>query len=227
MIETILWDVDGTLLDFDAAEKAAIRKLFSEFDLGECTYEMLERYSRINVSFWQRLERNELTRSQVLTGRFEQFFTEYGIDPGIAEEFNSRYQLSLGDTIVFHDDSPKIVKALKGKVKQYVVSNGTVIAQTRKLEKSGFKYLMDGIFLSEQLGVEKPDPAFFEKVFTEIHAEDLSKIMIIGDSLTSDIQGGINAGIITCWYNPKKDPLPEGYKIDYIISDLHQVLDLQ
>ena len=130
-IKTILWDVDSTLLDFGAAERAAIRKLFSEFGLGECTDEMLRRYSEINVSFWRRLERNEISRAEVLKGRFVQFFGEYGIDTSIVEEFDDLYQLRLGDTIVIRDDCLNILRALKGKVGQYVVSNGTVAAQTR------------------------------------------------------------------------------------------------
>ena len=226
MIDTVLWDVDGTLLDFNAAERAAIRTLFAEFGLGECTDAMLARYSQINTRFWQKLERNELTRPQVLLGRFEQFFGEYGIDPQIVPDFNQRYQLTLGDTIVFKDDSPAIIKALKGRVRQYVVSNGTVAAQTKKLEKSKLKELMDGVFLSEELGVDKPDTGFFEKVFSAIHADDLSKILIVGDSLTSDIQGGMNAGIKTCWYNPGRKPVPEDYRVDYSVSDLHELLDL-
>ena len=118
MIKTILWDVDGTLLDFDAAEKAAIRALFSEYALGQCTEGMLARYSEINAIWWQRLERKEITRKEVLVGRFEQFFEEYGIDTRIAAEFNEKYQPRLGETIVFRDDSPEIIKALKGNVKQ-------------------------------------------------------------------------------------------------------------
>ena len=226
MIRTVLWDVDGTLLDFDAAERAAIRTLFSEFGLGECTDEMLKRYAVINTGFWQRLERGELTKPQILVGRFEQFFREYGIDPAIAPAFNERYQLTLGDTIVFRDDSRNIVKALKGRVKQYVVSNGTVAAQTKKLDRSKLGELMDGVFLSEQLGAEKPSAAFFENVFSELCIDDRSEVLIVGDSLTSDIRGGMNAGILTCWYNPDKKPVPEGYRIDYVISDLHEIFDL-
>ena len=226
MIRTILWDVDGTLLDFDAAERAAIRTLFDAFGLGECTDAMLARYHEINIGFWQKLERNELTRSQVLVGRFEQFFNEYGINTEIAPEFNQRYQLTLGETIVYRDDSLDIVKGLKGKVRQYVVSNGTIAAQTKKLDRSKLGEQMDGIFLSEELGVDKPDIAFFNKVFSAIHADDLSTIMIVGDSLTSDILGGMNAGIITCWYNPEGKPLPDTYNVDYIISDLHELTDL-
>ena len=223
MITTVLWDVDGTLLDFKAAERAAIKALFSKFDLGECTDAMIERYSEINVSFWERLERNELKKPQVLTGRFEQFFSEYGIDTGIVPEFNDRYQLKLGDTIVYRDDSLNIVKSLKGKVKQYVVSNGTVAAQTKKLERSKFGELMDGVFLSEELGIEKPNTGFFEKVFSVICPADLSEVMIVGDSLTSDIQGGMNANIKTCWYNPEKKPVPDRYRVDLDISDLHEL----
>lgn len=226
MIDTVLWDVDGTLLDFDAAERAAIRTLFTEFGLGECTDEMLARYHEINVGFWQRLEKGELSRPEVLLGRFEQFFGEYGIDPKTAPAFNERYQLTLGDTIVFHDDSINIVNALKGKVRQYVVSNGTVAAQTKKLRLSGIGELMDGVFLSEEIGVEKPDPAFFEKVLSRIRPCDLSAVMIVGDSLTSDMRGGINAGIKTCWYNPEKKPLPSDLRIDHVISDLNEVLPL-
>ena len=225
MIKIVLWDVDGTLLDFNAAERAAIRSLFSEFGLGECTDAMLARYSAVNAGFWQRLERGELTKPQILTGRFEQFFREYGIDTGIVNEFNDRYQLKLGDTIVFRDDSPDIVRSLKGRVKQYAVSNGTIAAQTKKLDRSGLGALMDGVFLSEELGAEKPSRVFFEKVFAEIRPGDLSEVLIVGDSLTSDILGGMNAGIRTCWYDPEGEPLPEEYRPDYVIADLHEVAD--
>ena len=198
MITTVLWDVDGTLLDFNAAERAAIKTLFKEFELGECTDEMIARYSKINIGFWERLERNEITKPEVLRGRFEQFFSEYGIDTGLAVPFNERYQLTLGETIVYMDDSLNIVKSLRGKVKQYVVSNGTVAAQTKKLDRSKLGEVMDGIFLSEKLGVEKPNIGFFDKAFEEIKPKDLSEVLIVGDSLTSDIRGGMNAGIKTC-----------------------------
>ena len=210
MIQTILWDVDGTLLDFLAAEEAAIRKLFVEFDMGECSDEMLTRYSKINRSYWERLERNEITKQQVLVGRFKEFFASEGLDAGVAEEFNAKYQYALGDTIVPRDNSLEIVRKLQGKVRQYVVSNGTIIAQNKKLRLSGLGALMDGIFLSEELGVEKPNIEFFEKT----------------DSLSSDIRGGNNAGILTCWYNPSGKEAPENLRIDYEIGDLHQVFDL-
>ena len=226
MIQTILWDVDATLLDFHAAEKAAILKLFRQFHLGECTEEMLQRYANINRGYWERLERGELTRDQVLVGRFQEFFEKEELDVSTAPAFNEAYQSSLGDTIVYRDDSYHIIKSLRGKVKQYVVSNGTIVAQEKKLRLSGLGALMDGIFLSEELGVEKPNKAFFDKVFKEIGDMDRDTVLIVGDSLTSDIRGGNNAGIRTCWYNPGNAALIEGVHVDYEITDLHEVYDL-
>lgn len=226
MITTLLWDMDETLLNFAAAERAALNALFQEFGFGECSDAMLQRYSKINRSYWERLERKELTKPEILVGRFRDFFEAEGLNSTVAAEFNEKYQLSLGDTIVFRDDSYNIVKSLRGKVKQYVVSNGTIAAQTKKLRLSGFGELMDGVFLSEDLGVEKPDILFFKKVFEEIHPEDKSQVMIVGDSLTSDIQGGNNAGIMTCWYNPEQKPYQGDLRIDHEIRDLHEVYDL-
>lgn len=226
MIQAILWDVDATLLDFHAAERAAILKLFQEFDLGECTDEMLQRYSVINRGYWERLERGELTREQVLVGRFQEFFEKEGLDVSVALAFNEAYQSSLGDTIVYRDDSYQIIESLRGKVKQYVVSNGTVVAQEKKLRLSGLGELMDGVFLSEDLGVEKPNAAFFDKVFDSIGEIDRENVLIVGDSLTSDIRGGNNAGILTCWYNPGHAPQIDGVHVDYEIKDLHEVYEI-
>ncbi len=226
MITTLLWDIDGTLLNFSAAEKAAIRSLFQEYGLGECPEEMLQRYSRINKAYWERLEKGEITKPEVLIGRFRDFFETEGLNDAIASEFNDKYQLRLGDTIVYCDDSLKIVESLRGKVKQYAVSNGTIAAQSKKMRLSGLGELMDGIFLSEQLGIEKPNVEFFNKVFKTIGPVDKNQVMIVGDSLTSDICGGNNAGIVTCWYNPEGAAAVKGYRVDHEISDLHEIFDL-
>lgn len=227
-ITTVLWDVDGTLLDFIAAEKAAIRKLFREYDLGECTDEMLARYSKINRSYWVKLENGEMTKPEILTGRFRDFFVSEGLDPSIASEFNEKYQDRLGDadSIVYCDDSLNLLRSLRGKIRQYAVSNGTIAAQTKKLKLSGLGELMDGIFLSEQLGYEKPNIEFFNQVFDALGPVDRSKVLIVGDSLTSDIRGGNNAGIPTCWYNPHGLSAGPAYQIDYEIKDLHEIYPL-
>ena len=226
MISTIFWDVDGTLLDFQAAQSAAIKGLFHDFSLGECTDELLLRYTQINDSFWRKLEQNEITKQQVLVGRFEQFFQEIGVPASLAPEFNRQYLPRLGETIVFRDDSYHIVQALRGRIRQYVVSNGTTVAQNKKLALSGLGVLMDGIFLSEEIGVEKPNRAFFDAVLDRIGPVNVPEILIVGDSLTSDIRGGMNAGIKTCWYNPDHKEAPEAYRIDYTIADLHEVLEI-
>ena len=224
--DILLWDVDGTLLDFIAAEKAAVQTLFREFGLGECTDEMVERYSRINKEYWERLERGELSKPEILVRRFADFFASEGLDASKAPEFNEQYQVRLGDTVVFCDDSYELLSSLRGRVKQYAVSNGTVVAQTRKLRRSGLDRLLDGVFLSEELGYEKPATEFFDRVFAAIGEPDRERVLIGGDSLTSDITGGNRAGIRTCWYNPKGEPNLTAAHADYEIRDLHGILDI-
>lgn len=199
----LLWDVDGTILDFEAAEKAAIHSLFIKFQLGTCTEEMIKRYSEINKKYWQALERGEMTKEEILIGRFQEFFSLEGIDVSVAPKFNEEYQVALGDTIVFCDDALEIIKKQKENSKIIVITNGTAVAQKKKLEKSGLKDVVDGIYISEMVGYEKPSVHFFETVMEKEGITNRKEALIIGDSLTSDIQGGYNIGIDTCWYNPK------------------------
>lgn len=226
MIKVILWDVDGTLLDFKKSEYAAIKKCFEIFKLGECTDEMIQRYSEINRKYWEKLERREITKQEVLINRFIEFFAMENIQTDCAPEFNKEYQVQLGETICFCDNSYELLKMLKGRVKQYAVTNGTKAAQDRKLKKSGLINIFDGIFISEVVGTEKPGIEFFEHVWEQIGTYEKDEIMIVGDSLTSDMQGGNNAGIICCWYNPKKLIKDKELVIDYEIDDLQKIVNL-
>lgn len=225
MIKAILWDIDGTLLDFHKSEKYGIRTCFEQFNLGECTDEMLARYSKINRRWWEKLERKECTKPEVLEGRFLEFFQGEGLNAECVPQFNEAYQFHLGDHAFFCDHGEETVRALKGSIKQYAVTNGTAVAQERKLKKSGLETLLDGIFISERVGFEKPDIRFFEAVFAAIPFKK-EECIIIGDSLTGDIQGGMNAGIRTVHYNPKNIPAPAEYHIDYSIRDLAEVLNI-
>ncbi|MBR5565841.1 MAG: YjjG family noncanonical pyrimidine nucleotidase [Roseburia sp.] len=223
MIKVILWDVDGTLLDFGAAEKVAIRQCFVSHDMGECTDEMLGRYIVINRKYWEALERGELTKPEVLVGRFREFFQAEGLPVEKAESFNEEYQVRLGDTVVFCDNAFDLIQKYKGQIKQYAVTNGTKVAQDRKLKNSKLDTLFDGIFISDVLGVEKPNKEFFDKVFESIGTYEMDEVMIVGDSLTSDIKGGNNAGILTCWYNPKKLAPTPNINVDVEISNLWEI----
>ena len=222
----LLWDVDGTIIDFDAAEKAAMQTLFNQFGLGECSSQMLEEYSQINKKYWEKLERGEMTKDQILVQRFVEFFEKEKIDSSVASKFNQEYQLALGDTIVVHDDAIEIIKKFKETYQIVIVTNGTAVAQKKKLEKLGLNILADYIFISEIVGAEKPNRQFFEKVISEVGIHDLKQALIIGDSLTSDIQGGYNSGIDTCWYNPKEVPNHTSLKPTYIIKNLHELEEI-
>ena len=226
MIRVILWDVDGTLLDFHKAEAAAIHSLFQKFGLGTCTDAMLADYSAINAGFWRRLETGELTKPQVLNGRFQVFFQKYGLDISCAEAFNADYQLALGDTICFCPNALETLNALKGQTLQCAVTNGTAVAQKKKLAVSGLAQIFDYVFISDEIGIEKPNVGFFEAVWDNIGIFSPDEVLIVGDSLTSDIRGGNNAGIQTCWYNPKGLPAPDDLRIDYNIRDLAEVLQI-
>ncbi len=226
MIKVILWDIDGTLLSFKLAERAAIGACFEKFGLGLLTDEMLADYSAINARYWKRLELGELTKPEVLRGRFEEFFASYGLDTSCVDDFNAEYQVRLGETVVFNDNGKELVAGLRGKVKQYAVTNGTLVAQRGKLKNSGLDQLLDDVFISDVIGIEKPGKGFFDAVFAKIGQFGPEEVLIVGDSLTSDIRGGNNAGILCCWYNPKAEPVPEGFRVDYDIRNLNELIGI-
>ncbi len=199
--KAVLWDVDGTLLDFLYAQRIAISESLGQ--VGVCaTEEMVARYSAINDSYWKKLELGLVTKEELHQRRFTDLFEEYRITGVDVEAFRANYLSVLANTYRYIDDSLTICRNLSGKIKQYVITNGVTIVQENKLRLSGLYDCMDGVFISEQIGVPKPQAGFFDYCLHAIDSKDLKKeeLLIVGDSLTSDIKGGVLYGIPTCWY---------------------------
>jgi 2-haloacid dehalogenase len=221
MIKFLFLDLDDTILDFGAAEHAAIIETLRAVGV-EPSEKNLKRYGEINRSCWQSMERGELQRDEVLTRRFEIFFSELGIgaSPKDTQNFYA-HRLSLEHP--FMEGAPELLEQLFGKYKMYIASNGIAIVQDRRISDTGISKYFDGIFISERIGYNKPAREFFDACFGAIRGFDPSLAMIVGDSLTSDILGGINAGIATCWINPKHLPGREDIRPDYELEGLHQL----
>lgn len=228
MIKVILWDLDQTLLDFKKSEFCALKKAFEHYGLGELNRELHLSYSKINEECWRMLECCELTKRQVMEERFKRFFSKENIAAPVSNlEFSDYYEGSIPDTIAFVDNAVEVLNYLKGRVKQYAVTNGASSVQRKRLEKSGLSSVFDAVFISDEIGFEKPSARFFEPVMNEAakYAEK-DEIIIVGDSLTSDIKGGNNIGIKTCWLNHNALDVPDGYSVDYEITSLKEIVKI-
>lgn len=220
MLEFLFLDLDDTILDFKLAEYKALQGTLREFGI-EPTDTVCSRYSQINQMHWEALERGELTRPQVMVGRFETLFRELGVQ-GDAAACSRRYMENLGEGHDFLPGAQEAVQRLSKKFKLYAATNGTKTVQTKRIQQAGLQKYFQNIFISQDIGIEKPAKEFFDACFARIPGFDPKKAMIVGDSLTSDILGGINSGMATCWVNPMHKAATN-IRPDYEIEALTQL----
>ena len=221
--DVVLWDMDGTLLDFKVAQKEALTQVFRAIH-KPLTEDMITLYSSINDIYWKKLELGEVTQPELLDGRFRTFFEELGMEDVNVETVRRKYEEVLGNVYEYIHDSLGLCTTLKSKCRQDIVTNGISGTQRKKINLSGFKDCVEDCFISEEIGIEKPNKAFFDYVFSKIPDLDKERTIIIGDSLTSDIKGGMEAGIKTCYFNPERQEITGDYKPDYEIEHLWDVL---
>lgn len=221
MFEFLFIDMDDTVLNFKKAEHVAIRKTLKEAGI-QPTEEVCARYSQINQGYWERLERKEVTREQLQVGRFADLMAECGVQAD-ANRCAVRYMENLSMGHYFLPGAEEALQALCSKYKLYLASNGNTETQKSRIASAGIEKYFEEIFISGVVGVNKPDKGFFDYCFSRIPGFDCKKAMIVGDSLTSDILGGKNAGIATCWINPAHKPPKEGIIPDYQIQSISEL----
>lgn len=197
MVKTVLLDLDDTILDFKESERCAIRQALS-FAGIDPTDDVCRLYSEINDSLWKKLEKGEITRKKLLTYRFEILFDELSVDFDV-NEMQDCYMQSLSQQVHFVDGAKDLLETLCKKYELAIVSNGTARVQNPRLDRSGIRKYFKHIFISEEIGFNKPSAEFFNKVFEVV---DRQSSVIIGDSESSDILGGKNAGIRSVRYSP-------------------------
>ena len=221
MVEFLFLDLDDTILDFHKAERIAISKTIRDFG-AEPTETVLERYHLINKWHWEQLELGRMTREEVLVGRFSMLFQEQGIDvDAVAVARDYEKNLSIGH--YFLPGAEETVDALSKKYRLFLASNGTASVQKGRMTSANLYRFFEKVFVSQEIGHNKPSKAYFDSCFAQIPDFDPERAMIVGDSLSSDILGGINAGIRTCWVNPNHAVAKNGITPDYEIEALHQL----
>lgn len=197
----LLFDLDHTLLDFDAAEDIALTQFLEEEGVEDIqTYK--DYYVPMNKALWKDLEQKKITKAELINTRFEKLFAHFGVEKD-GSYLAERYQFFLskqGQTYLGVEDLLKTL--IHQGYELYAATNGITLIQTGRLEQSGIAPFFKEIFISEQLHTQKPDAEFYEKIGARIPNFDKNHALMIGDSLSADIQGGNNAGIDTIWYNP-------------------------
>ena len=223
MVEFLFLDLDDTILDFHKAERIALSKTLQELG-SEPTEEVLRRYHAINKWHWEQLEQGKMTREEVLVNRFASLFQEMGreVDPQLCAR---TYEKNLSIGHYFLPGAEEAVARLSQKYRLFLASNGTASVQKGRMTSANLYRFFEQVFVSQEIGFNKPAKEYFEACFARIPDFDREKAMIVGDSLTSDIRGGINADIQTVWVNPDKKSCGK-IKPDYEIESLSQLENL-
>ncbi len=200
----VFLDIDDTILDFQTAEATAIRRTFTELGIP-VDDRLIARYSEINRSQWELLEEGKLSREQVLVRRFELLFAELGL-PHSGAAVSARYEGLLCEGHWFMPGAEELLRTLSRGCRLFIVSNGAKTVQDARLRSAGIGPYFEQIFISEEVGAEKPTREFFDRCFARIPDLDRRRAVLVGDSLTSDIRGANNAGLRSVWYNYRGRP---------------------
>lgn len=222
---TLLFDADGTLFDYQKASWEALRQTLQHFSLP-FSQTIFTLYQQKNQAQWTLYELGEVTREQLEIRRFAHFFEAAGMRGVSPDEANDAYIDCLGQGAYLLPGALELIESLKGAFALYLVTNGLKQVQYRRLAASPLAQCFDGVFISEETGFQKPQKGFFDYVFAHIAEKDRSRMLIIGDSLSSDIRGGNNAGIATCWLNPGGAAKTNGAVCSYEISRLEELYPL-
>ena len=220
-IRAVFLDLDDTILDFGRAEALALRRALTEEGIpaGDA---VLARYHDINAAQWLLLEEGKITRSQVLIRRFDILFGELGV-AGDPEAVCERYEEYLAGEVWFVPGAEALLEALAPRYDLYIASNGTAAVQRRRLAAAEIGKYVKKIFISQEIGADKPSPAFFDACFAAVPGLSRQEALMVGDSLTSDIRGGRNAGMAACWFNPQKKPRRKDIRPDFEIHSLEEL----
>lgn len=224
MFKIILFDLDETIFDFKKSEAAAVANALKQIGVTP-NEKIVKRYSEINESLWKKLEKGEISRHEVLTKRFEILFDELSVDFD-SSEMKKIYEKNLSQTGHLIDGAVDLLEKIYQKYNLYIVSNGTLSVQLGRIKCSKIGKYFKELFISEVIGSVKPQKQFFDYCFERIPDINLEETLIVGDSLSSDILGGNNAGIKTCWFNPNHQINTLGVKVDYEISKLDELLKI-
>lgn len=221
MIDTVLFDLDNTILDFNKAERIALTRTLEQLGIP-ATEEVCARYSVLNLAQWKLLEKGEITRSEVKLRRYRLLFEELGADAS-PKEAAAVYEEFLGQGHYFMEGAEELLEALHGKYRLYLVTNGTASVQRGRIRSADLARYFEEIFISEDIGYNKPSVEYFNCCFERIPGFSKERTVIVGDSLTSDIQGGINAGIRTVWFCFDQGAGDESIQADVEIHKLSEL----
>ncbi|MDR1515258.1 MAG: YjjG family noncanonical pyrimidine nucleotidase [Synergistaceae bacterium] len=221
---TILFDADGTLFDYDKAEKFALASSFRKHGI-QFLPDRHALYRKINDGKWKQLEMGVISKDELQTSRFADLFTALGIAGVDAAAFNADYLacLAFGSDLI--DGAAEVCRSLSATRRLAIITNGVSATQRSRLSKSVIKDYVSYVFVSEDIGYAKPDSRYFDFVFEKMGLIDKSSVLVVGDSLTSDIRGGASYGLDTCYYNPRKLENLSGIKPTFEISSLAEIFD--
>ncbi len=218
---TLLFDLDDTILDFTKGEKKALTGLFKEMQVKD-VQKAMDDYVVLNKSLWNELEKGNVTRDYVLNTRFSMLFKKYNIDVD-GDQVEKRYRHYLNLQHDYIDGAEEILRDLCKNYKLYIITNGVSDTQFKRIRDANLEQCFENVFVSEDIGYQKPAAEYFKAVINKIPGFDLRKTLIIGDSLTADIAGGARLNIPTCWFNPQN---VENYTDAKPIYEIHKLSDL-
>ncbi len=220
----LLFDADNTLFDFNRADRVAFAASCKVSGITP-TDDLLERYRVHNNACWTMFDRGEASKEFICLERFRRFYTELGIDADPAAA-NEAHLATLATCSFPIPHSVEVCRRLSETHRLFLVTNAVASVQRGRLSRAAIKPYLEAAFISEEAGAQKPTKAYFDYVFARIDGITRDNCLLVGDSLTSDIQGANNYGLACCWYNPAGVENPEGLRVDYEITDLRELYDI-